>query len=133
MSGHSKWATIKREKAVTDVKKGAVYARMGREIIVSAKFGGGDPAANFRLRQAIERAKAAGVPIISYGIFINAVVNFIIVSFVIFMVVRSINKLKKQQAAAAPASSKTELLLEEIRNALVAQKPAKKVKKEKAE
>lgn len=62
MSGHSKWATIKREKAVTDVKKGAVYARMGREIIVSAKFGGGDPTANFRLRQAIERAKAAGVP-----------------------------------------------------------------------
>ncbi|MBS1954553.1 MAG: YebC/PmpR family DNA-binding transcriptional regulator [Cyanobacteria bacterium SZAS-4] len=62
MSGHSKWATIKRAKAVTDVKKGAVYARMGREIIVSAKFGGGDPAANFRLRQAIERAKAAGVP-----------------------------------------------------------------------
>lgn len=44
------------------MKKGAVYARMGREIIVSAKFGGGDPAANFRLRQAIERAKAAGVP-----------------------------------------------------------------------
>jgi YebC/PmpR family DNA-binding regulatory protein len=62
VSGHSKWATIKREKAVTDVKKGAVYARMGREIIVSAKFGGGDPAANFRLRQAIERARAAGVP-----------------------------------------------------------------------
>lgn len=63
MSGHSKWANIKREKAVTDVKKGAVYARMGREIIVSAKLGGGDPAANFRLRQAIERAKKAGVPV----------------------------------------------------------------------
>ncbi|HEY9678245.1 MAG TPA: YebC/PmpR family DNA-binding transcriptional regulator [Drouetiella sp.] len=62
MSGHSKWATIKRAKAVTDVKKGATYARMGREIIVSAKMGGSDPAANFRLRQAIDRAKAAGVP-----------------------------------------------------------------------
>jgi transcriptional/translational regulatory protein YebC/TACO1 len=62
VSGHSKWATIKRAKAITDVKKGAVYARMAREIIVSAKSGGGDPVANFQLRQAIERAKAAGVP-----------------------------------------------------------------------
>lgn len=62
MSGHSKWANIKRQKAVVDAKKGAVYARMSREIIVAAKFGGGDPAANFRLRQAIDRAKAEGVP-----------------------------------------------------------------------
>lgn len=62
MSGHSKWANIKRQKAVVDAKKGAVYARMSREIIVAARFGGGDPAANFRLRQAIDRAKAEGVP-----------------------------------------------------------------------
>jgi YebC/PmpR family DNA-binding regulatory protein len=62
VSGHSKWANIKRQKAVVDAKKGAVYARMSREIIVAAKFGGGDPAANFRLRQAIDRAKAEGVP-----------------------------------------------------------------------
>ncbi|HEY9716470.1 MAG TPA: YebC/PmpR family DNA-binding transcriptional regulator [Trichormus sp.] len=62
MSGHSKWANIKRQKAVVDAKKGAVYARMSREIIVAAKFGGGDPNANFRLRQAIDRAKAEGVP-----------------------------------------------------------------------
>ncbi len=61
MSGHSKWATIKRAKAVTDAKRGTVYARMAREIIVAAKQGG-DPTANFRLRQAIERAKAEGVP-----------------------------------------------------------------------
>lgn len=62
MSGHSKWAKIKRQKAVVDVKKGAVYAKMSREIIVAARFGGGDPDANFRLRQAIDRAKAEGVP-----------------------------------------------------------------------
>jgi YebC/PmpR family DNA-binding regulatory protein len=62
VSGHSKWAKIKRQKGVTDVKKGATYARMAREIIVAARFGGGDPAANFRLRQAIDRAKQDGVP-----------------------------------------------------------------------
>lgn len=62
MSGHSKWANIKRQKAVVDAKKGVVYARMAREIIVAAKLGGGDPNANFRLRQAIDRAKAEGVP-----------------------------------------------------------------------
>lgn len=62
MSGHSKWANIKRTKAVVDAKKAVVYAKMSREIIVAAKLGGGDPAANFRLRQAIDRAKAGGVP-----------------------------------------------------------------------
>ena len=62
MSGHSKWANIKRQKAVVDAKKGAVYARMSREIIVAAKLGGGDVNANFRLRQAVDRAKAEGVP-----------------------------------------------------------------------
>lgn len=62
MSGHSKWATIKRQKAVVDAKRGVVYAKMSREIIVAAKLGGPDPQANFRLRQAIERAKAEGVP-----------------------------------------------------------------------
>jgi len=62
LSGHSKWANIKRQKAVVDAKKGAVYAKMSREIIVAARLGGGDPAANFRLRQAIDRAKAEGVP-----------------------------------------------------------------------
>lgn len=62
MSGHSKWANIKRHKAVVDQKKGAVYAKVAREIIVAAKMGGGDPAGNFRLRTAIEKAKAEGVP-----------------------------------------------------------------------
>ena len=62
MSGHSKWANIKRTKAVVDAKKAVVYAKMSREIIVAAKLGGPDPAGNFRLRTAIERAKVAGVP-----------------------------------------------------------------------
>jgi len=62
LSGHSKWATIKRHKAVVDAKKGAVYARMAREIIVAARNGGGDVNANFKLRHAVERAKAEGVP-----------------------------------------------------------------------
>ncbi len=62
MSGHSKWATIKRQKAVVDSKRAVVYAKMSREIIVAARTGGGDPAGNFRLRQAIDRAKASGVP-----------------------------------------------------------------------
>lgn len=62
MSGHSKWATIKRQKAVVDAKRGVVYAKMAREIIVAASVGGADPAGNFRLRTAIDRAKAEGVP-----------------------------------------------------------------------
>ena len=62
MSGHSKWANIKRQKAVVDAKKGATYARTSREIIVAARLGGGDINHNFKLRQAIEKAKAEGVP-----------------------------------------------------------------------
>ncbi|MDQ5935937.1 MAG: putative transcriptional regulatory protein [Cyanobacteriota bacterium erpe_2018_sw_21hr_WHONDRS-SW48-000092_B_bin.40] len=62
MSGHSKWATIKRHKAVVDQKRGVMYAKMSREIIIATKLGGSDPNANFRLRQAIDRAKAEGVP-----------------------------------------------------------------------
>lgn len=62
MAGHSKWANIKRQKAVVDAKRGVVYAKVAREIIVATKMGGSDPAANFRLRQAIERAKQEGVP-----------------------------------------------------------------------
>jgi len=62
VSGHSKWANIKRQKAAVDAKKGVIYAKMSREIIVAARLGGGDPGGNFRLRQAIDRAKAEGVP-----------------------------------------------------------------------
>jgi YebC/PmpR family DNA-binding regulatory protein len=62
MAGHSKWAQIKRSKAIKDAKRGANFAQCSREIIMAAKLGGGDPEGNFRLRTAITRAKAAGVP-----------------------------------------------------------------------
>jgi YebC/PmpR family DNA-binding regulatory protein len=62
MSGHSKWATIKRQKARVDAVKGATSAKMSRAIIVAARSGVPDPAGNFQLRTAIEQAKAAGVP-----------------------------------------------------------------------
>jgi YebC/PmpR family DNA-binding regulatory protein len=62
MSGHSKWSQIKRQKGVNDVRRGAIFTKMGREISVAARAGGGDPDGNFRLRLAIERARAANVP-----------------------------------------------------------------------
>jgi YebC/PmpR family DNA-binding regulatory protein len=62
MSGHSKWAQIKRQKAVTDKKKGAIFTKLGYAITIAAKQGGGDPAMNFKLRLAIDKAKAANMP-----------------------------------------------------------------------
>jgi YebC/PmpR family DNA-binding regulatory protein len=63
MSGHSKWSQIKRQKGVNDVKRGASFTKMGREISVPARAGGGDPDGNFRLRLAIERARAVNMPL----------------------------------------------------------------------
>lgn len=60
MSGHSKWATIKHKKAKVDAQKGVTFAKFSREITVAAKSGGANPDANFRLRTAIDKAKAAG-------------------------------------------------------------------------
>ena len=62
MSGHSKWSTIKHKKAAADAARGVTFQKFSREIIVASKLGGGDPAGNFRLRTAIDRAKAAGLP-----------------------------------------------------------------------
>lgn len=62
MAGHSKWANIKHRKASQDAKKGAAYAKCTRELIMAAKVGGADPAGNFRLRTAIDKAKASGLP-----------------------------------------------------------------------
>ncbi|MDD3014404.1 MAG: YebC/PmpR family DNA-binding transcriptional regulator [Candidatus Gastranaerophilales bacterium] len=62
MSGHSKWATIKHKKAKVDAQKGVTFAKFAREITVAAKAGGTSPEANFRLRTAIDNAKAAGLP-----------------------------------------------------------------------
>jgi YebC/PmpR family DNA-binding regulatory protein len=61
MAGHSKWAQIKRTKAVVDAKRGALFTKLGREIMVAAR-GGADPSGNFQLRTAIEKGKAAGLP-----------------------------------------------------------------------
>lgn len=62
MSGHSKWSTIKRKKAANDAKRGAVFTRLAREIVLAAREGGGDPEVNFRLRLAIEKAREANMP-----------------------------------------------------------------------
>jgi YebC/PmpR family DNA-binding regulatory protein len=62
MAGHSKWANIKRQKAVVDSKKAQIFARLSREMIVAARQGLPDPNANFQLRSAIDKAKAAGIP-----------------------------------------------------------------------
>ncbi|MEX0783101.1 MAG: YebC/PmpR family DNA-binding transcriptional regulator [Dehalococcoidia bacterium] len=62
MSGHSKWSTIKRQKGAADAKRGAVFTKLSREIILAAKQGGGDTSTNFRLRLAVQRAKAANMP-----------------------------------------------------------------------
>jgi len=62
MSGHSKWSTIKRKKAKVDSARAAEFQKFSRELMVAAKLGGPDPSANFRLKTAIDRAKAAGLP-----------------------------------------------------------------------
>ncbi|MCL4257280.1 MAG: YebC/PmpR family DNA-binding transcriptional regulator [Anaerolineales bacterium] len=62
MSGHSKWSTIKRKKAVTDAKRGAVFTRLAREITIAAREGGGSPETNFTLRLAIDKAKGENMP-----------------------------------------------------------------------
>lgn len=62
MSGHSKWSTIKHKKAKVDSQRAVVFQKYSRELMVSAKMGGADTSSNFRLRTAVEKAKAAGLP-----------------------------------------------------------------------
>ena len=62
MSGHSKWSQIKRQKGVTDAKRGQLFTKLGREILVAAREGGPDPDANARLRLAVQRAREANMP-----------------------------------------------------------------------
>lgn len=62
MAGHSKWAQIKRKKAVTDARRASTWTKSIREITVAAREGGGDPAANPRLRTAIDAARAVNMP-----------------------------------------------------------------------
>lgn len=62
MSGHSKWATIKRKKEKLDAARGRVFSKLIKEITIAARLGGGDPEGNPRLRTAIDAAKAANMP-----------------------------------------------------------------------
>jgi len=62
MSGHSKWATIRRKKGAVDAKRGKIFTKLIREIATAARMGGGESAANSRLRLAIDKARAANMP-----------------------------------------------------------------------
>lgn len=62
MAGHSHWARIKRKKGVTDARRGRLWSKLARNIIVAARAGGGDPDANLQLRYAIDAAKQANMP-----------------------------------------------------------------------
>jgi YebC/PmpR family DNA-binding regulatory protein len=62
MSGHSHWATIRRKKGAADAKRGQVFTRLAREIVIAAREGGGDPDSNFRLQLAIDRARSQNMP-----------------------------------------------------------------------
>ena len=62
MSGHSKWANIKLKKGKSDAQKGKIFTKLGREIVIAVKSGGGDPDTNTRLKDVIAKAKAANMP-----------------------------------------------------------------------
>ena len=62
MSGHSKWSTIKRKKGAEDAKRGKIFTRLARDIMLAARSGGGDPTTNPALRVAVDKAKGANMP-----------------------------------------------------------------------
>jgi YebC/PmpR family DNA-binding regulatory protein len=62
MSGHSKWASIKRQKGVADQKRGVIFTKMAKNITVASRDGGGDPETNFKLKMAIDQAKGVNMP-----------------------------------------------------------------------
>jgi YebC/PmpR family DNA-binding regulatory protein len=62
MSGHSHWATIRRKKGAADAKKGAIFTRLAREIVMAAREGGGDAETNMRLALAVDKARAQNMP-----------------------------------------------------------------------
>ncbi len=62
MSGHSKWSSIKHQKGLTDARRGQLFTKLTREIIVAVKQGGSDPETNFRLRLAVQRARDSNMP-----------------------------------------------------------------------
>jgi YebC/PmpR family DNA-binding regulatory protein len=63
MSGHSKWASIKHQKGVADARRGQLFTKLTREIIVAVRQGGSDPDMNFRLRLAVQKARDANMPL----------------------------------------------------------------------
>lgn len=63
-------------------------------------------------------AKAAGAPTLNYGVFVNAIINFLIVAFAVFILVKNVNRFRRQEAATPAAPSRQEVLLEEIRDSL---------------
>src|SRR5437868_15435052 len=62
MAGHSKWAKVKHFKGAIDAKRGKIFAKLGKEIAIAAKIGGGDPNMNPRLRMALLKGRAANMP-----------------------------------------------------------------------
>src|SRR5207245_2265993 len=62
MSGHSHWATIKHKKGAIDAKRGKLWSKLSRAIIIAAKHGGGDPSMNLKLRYAIDKARSVSMP-----------------------------------------------------------------------
>src|SRR5438093_10995995 len=62
MSGHSHWATIKHKKGAIDAKRGKLFSKLSRAIIIAARHGGGDPEMNLKLRYAIDKARSVSMP-----------------------------------------------------------------------
>ena len=62
MSGHSHWSTIRRKKGATDAKRGHLFTKLAREVVIAAREGGGDPDSNIRLQYAIDKARANNMP-----------------------------------------------------------------------
>src|SRR5258705_13595978 len=62
MSGHSHWATIKHKKGASDARRGKLWSKLSRAIIIAAKHGGGDPTMNLKLRYAIDKAREVSMP-----------------------------------------------------------------------
>jgi len=62
MSGHSKWSKIHRQKGVADAKRGAIFTRLGKAVTIAAREGGGNPESNFKLRLAMDQARAGNMP-----------------------------------------------------------------------
>ena len=79
MSGHSKWSTIKHQKGAADAKRGQLFTKLSREIIVAVREGGGGttPDSNFRLRLAVQKARDNSMPMESWPSMRNSTMNMV--------------------------------------------------------